>query len=386
MSDNTGLDVSVLEAVLDSGDTETRTALAIQLAQLLADAETPAIERQQVVPILLKLSVDPTRDVRMVLAEELTNEAQLDGDVVFSILADDDDIALPFLAVTPSLTARHMMAVLRVGDECRQVTVVSRSDLTEEAATHAIHSSSLPVVLALFENSHVAFENSDYHALYKRFGHSELLVEKLLTKADLPLDIRITQARRTASRLRQLVLEKSWVPAHDLTEVVADAEDTAVLQVLIEASAEERVGAMNFLASKNMLTPALILRAATQGEMRVVEAGLAHLTGQSTARIAAVIGSDAAIGFKGLFKKSGLPQSCYGILKASCEVYAEAREEGLPLRSDEFGRRVLEALMTRFEYLGPADKARQIEYLGRYADERVRKVARRIKADVLRAA
>ena len=54
--------------------------------------------------------------------------------------------------------------------------------------------------------------------------------------------------------------------------------------------------------------------------------------------------------------------------------------------AEEFGRRLLEALMTRYENLSSADRTKQIEYLGRYGDDRVRKIARRLKADMVRAA
>ncbi len=78
--------------------------------------------------------------------------------------------------------------------------------------------------------------------------------------------------------------------------------------------------------------------------------------------------------------------SCAGLLQAFADVVSEARAEGINLGRDNFGRRLLEALMTRYENLSPADRAKQIEYVGRFADERVRKIARQLKADLQRAA
>jgi uncharacterized protein (DUF2336 family) len=388
MSEETyvGLDVSVLSAVLEEGDVDARMILAKQLALLLADEDTPFLEREQVVPILLKLTVDPARTVREILAAELACEPRLHADVVFSIIADDDSISLPFLAKTPALNAWHMMAVLRVGDEARQATVAARADITAEAAAYIIAASPLKTALALVDNPAVQLEQVDYHELYHRFGQAHDIVERLLSCADLPLDIRITQAKRTASRMRQLMAEKGWIAANDATELVVDAEETAIIRILIDADLAERAKAIAFLAAKNMLTPALIVRSASMGEMGVVEAALAHLSGNSQQRAAEAMYSRSMLGFKSIFKKSGLPQSCYGILKAACEVRIEAKEEGLPLCAEAFGRRVLEALMTRYESMGSADRAKQIEYLGRYGEDRIRKIAKRLKADLLRAA
>jgi uncharacterized protein (DUF2336 family) len=205
-----GLDVSVFSGVLEEGDIEARVTLARQLAMLLCDEETPVLERDQVVPVVLKLTVDPAREVRAVLALELEAEAKLHADIVFSIIADDDDISLPFLARTPALNPWHMMAVLRVGDEARQATVAGRSDLTAEAAAYVIKASPQRTVLALMHNAVVQLEPDDYATLYARFGQSAEVTERLLAAQDLPLDIRIVQAKRTASRMRQLMALKMW--------------------------------------------------------------------------------------------------------------------------------------------------------------------------------
>ena len=381
-----GLDISVLTQVLEEGDAAARITLALQLASLISDQSTPELERDQVIPILLKLSVDDDAEVRRALVSALMNEPKLHSDIVFSIIADDDAIALPFLAQTPALNSWHMMAILRVGDEARQRTVAARDDLTDEAANYIIKSSPMGTACALMNNPILQLENEDCHTLYRRFGNAPEIVEALLAKPDLPLDIRITQAKRAASRMRQLLAERGWVPANDAIELVADAEESTILRVLAEADLNERAKAMQYLARQNMLTPALIVRAAATGQMRVVEAALAHLSGISTPRAADQMYSRSALGFKSIFKRSGLPSSCFGLIKAACDVVADAKDEGLPLETEEFGRRILEALMTRYENMNAAERAKQIEHVGRYGTERMRKIAKRLKADMVRAA
>ncbi len=386
VSEFSGLDVSVFTKVIDEGDPRSRIALAQQLALLIADEATPDSEREQVTPIILSLTVDPAQNVRAALALALQAEPLIHADIAFSIIADDDEIALPFLAATPALNDWQMMAVLKVGDEVRQHVIASRPDLSGEAANHIVAHGSVAVVLALMDNPIVLFDDNDFRVLYVRFGQNEEITERLLARHDLPLDIRITQAKRVAARMRQHMAEKSWIAANDVSEIVSDAEDSAVMQLLVEADDVERAKALKFLAAKNMLTPALLVRAASKGQMRVVEAGFAHLAGQPLARVVEQMYTDRKASLKSLLRRTGLPQSCFGLMKAACDVYAEAREEGLPLREDEFGQRVLEALMTRYEQLDENDRAKQIEYVGRYGEERVRKIAKRLKADMLRAA
>jgi uncharacterized protein (DUF2336 family) len=381
-----GLDVSVFEGVLAVGDEDARAALARQLAALVCDSTTPDIEIQQVQPILVKLTVDPSEQVRRIMADELAEARKVDVDVVFSIIADDDDIALPFLTKTQALQPSQLIAILKVGDEARGRAIASRPDITSEVADHIIRAAGLPAALALCDNKSVELEPNDCHALYLRFGGSQDMVERLLAKPDLPLDIRIIQARRAASRMRQMMAEKGWIAANDASELCAEAEDNALMQVLIVANPAERAQATAFMSSKNMLTPALVVRAAATGQMSVVEAALAHLTGQTQPRTAELMYSGNPANLKSLLRRSGLPQTCSGILRAACDVVIDMREEGIELNAVEFGGRILEALMTRYDTLTAPERAKQIEYLGRYGEMRIRKVARQLKADLVRAA
>jgi uncharacterized protein (DUF2336 family) len=380
------LDVAVFEAVLESGNVDARMTMTRQLCTLVAADDTPDHEREAVLPVLLKLAVDEHREVRMILAEELVSVRHVHADLMFCIIAGEDGIALPFLRHTPALNPWHMMAILRVGDEARAVTVARRPDITDEAAAYIIKSSALPVVLAMMDNECVELDGQDTQILYARLGQNGDLVDRLLARPDLPLDIRLTQAKRAATRMRQLMAERSWLAAHDASELVADAEDVAVLEVLVAAEPAALMKGVAFLASKNLLTPALLLRAACLGEMRVVEASLAHLSGYAPQRAAGYMYARNGSGMKSLVGKCGLPVICNGLLLAFADVVVEARDEGIVLRRDSFGRRLLEALMTRYESVGPQERAKHIEFVSRFADERVRKIARQLKTDIQRAA
>jgi uncharacterized protein (DUF2336 family) len=381
-----GLDVSVLLEVLEAGDSVARIALARQLAAHLADPETPDVERAQVTPVVLKLAADADRMVRLVLNEELVTVEKLPSEILFAVIADEEALALPFLSVTPALTKAQMLAILRVGDIPRQVTVASRADLSVEAARYIIKNAPPRVVAELLRNPVVSLEAEDFRSIYTRLVNVPQLVVVLLEQDGLPADIRITEARRTASRMRQMMAEKGWVPANDANEAIADAEETTILKIIVDAPESEIKSTMTFLSSKNMLTPSLLVRAAAIGEIKVVTAVLSHLASYSIERTRDFMFKRGAAGLKSLFAKTTLPANCIGIVQAACEVAAQAEGEGYALSREVFGKRVLEVLMTRHEHLSPTEHAKQFDYLARYADDRVRKIARRLRTDMARAA
>ena len=381
-----GLDTSIFLHVIEAGDTEQRAKMAAQLAGFLCRDDVPSGEREQVVPVILKLAVDPVKKVRQVLADGLIGLAALHADILFSIISDDDDLALPFLSATPALGHWHMLAILRVGDEARQACVALRPDISKDAIDCVVKSCPKKVALLLFENPAVTFSNEDYHRLYTRFGHAGDVMECLLACSDLPLDIRIMQAKRASNRMHQLMAERGWLPANDASELVADAEETAVLRILTQANAEELAEVVSFLVNKAMLTPSIIVRAACLGEMRVVEEALSNLAVVPRKRAGELMRGKGLTGFKGLHGKSGLPASCYWILQAACDVALDEKEEGIKLGADDFGRRLIEALMTRYEAMPLKERTRHLEYVGRFATERARIIAKRLKADLIRAA
>jgi uncharacterized protein (DUF2336 family) len=378
-----GLDVSVFDEVIEKGGAAARGQLAAQLGQLLAKPDTPKSERAAVVPSVLKLATDPEIAVRRALVEGLKRAPELHTDIFFSIVADVDDIALPFLAAAPSLDGWRMLSILKVGDVPRQVQVALRPDVTPQAIDAICSSCDMTACLALFQNPELVLSDGNCHTLYKRFGQSPEIVEALLARPDLPLDIRITQTKRASNRIHQLMAERGWVAANDAAELVVDAEETAVLKVMLNASVAELQRVIVFLTQKNMLTPSLIVRAACLGEMLIVERALAHLADLPVARAQALMYRH---GFKSLFGKSGLPGTCFWLLKAAVDVEREVREENVQIGRESFGRRLIEVLMTRYENLGPSECAKNLDFMGRFAEDRVKIIARRLKADMLRAA
>ena len=381
-----GLDVLVFDSVIAVGDADARIALARQLVALVADQTTPEIEIEQVGPVLLRLAVDDDKSVRHVLAQEFSTSNRIDAELAFAIISDDDDIALPFLATTSALTAAQLCVIARVGDEARQNVLASRVDVPAEVAEHIIGQGGAGACLALIDHPHVVLEEMDFRVLYKRFGNNSEIVERLMARADIPAEIRITQARRTAARMRQMMAEKGWIAANDASDLCADAEDNAVMQVLVDSTEAARAKALAFMAAKKLLTPAFVVRSAALGQMTLVEAALAHLTGFTPQRTAQQMYDTHPASFKALFRRSGLPMSCQGMLRAACDVVIDTREEGLEISASEFGARVLEALMTRYEAMSPQERAKQIEYLGRFGEDKIRKVAKRLRADLVRAA
>jgi hypothetical protein len=239
---------------------------------------------------------------------------------------------------------------------------------------------------ALLSNPVMTFSAAELRTVYTRLGQSGDVVERLLVQPQLPPDVRILHAKKTAVRMRQLMAERGWLAANDAADLVVDTEDSAILKIISEANAADQQAAVQFLSVNNMLTPSLIVRAACMGEIGCLSAFLSHLTGQGAERIAGFIVGRGGSGIRSLLNRSGLPTACHVLIAAAADAALEFRNLGITADADAFGRRLLEMLMLHFGAVPMQDQAKQIEFVCRLADPKVRKIARQLKIDMLRAA
>lgn len=385
MTGQPGLDVSIFDMIVETGDAQARIQLAVELARLIADAEAPESERSCVVPTVLKLVVDPVKEVRRALADGLISTADVNGDILFSIIADDDDIALPFLAATPALDPWKMRSIARVGDPARQVTLAGRPDLTDDVIKEIATGADLSACLALFDNEACPIGERNCRILYARFGRVQEIIDRLLALDTLPLDIRILQAKRASNQVHQLMAERGWVPANDAADMIADAEERAILQILDSATDQELPPLIRFMTSRSMLTASIVMRAACLGHMHLVETAIAHLANAPPARVEDAL-YGGGFGFNALYRSSGLPPTCIGLIRSAGRVERETRETKRPLGVENFARRLIEEIMTGDGAMPAGERAKYLDFIARYSSERIRVIANRLREGLISAA
>ncbi|VAV91965.1 hypothetical protein MNBD_ALPHA08-1229 [hydrothermal vent metagenome] len=369
---------SIFDRVLEQGSVEEKKNLTEQLGLLACDMSAPALEREAIAPTLLRLAADPVKDVRVLLARILVHCEQLHPDIVFSIIADDEDVSLPFLADSPALDRLRALAVLKVGDKARQLVLAGRPDLSDDAICFIADQCDSEICVVLLDNDKVGINVKNYRRMYVRFRDVPEVTEQLLRRDDLPLEVRILQAKKASSNVQRLMAERGWIPAKDAEEIIVDAEETTLLRILGKARDNEIDGLIPFLASKNLLTPSIILRAACAGDMRVIERALAYLSSTPLKKVERIISDRAAMALKGIYHKCGLPKNCFHIVRAAVDVSGELEHLASSARKLRFGSAVIECLMTRYNSISAQEKSELLEIVARLSDDNTRNLARRL--------
>ncbi len=389
MAQRRRLDTSLFEEIIDTGEAPARLRLGRQLARLVADGATHPQERMEALPCLLRLLMDPHKPIRAELARILTPFAGLHPDIIFTIAADDDDIALPFLERSTALRGKRQLAILRAGDVARLRTMARRADLDPEAVELICREGEAAVVAVLLDNAAARPTQADLKRVYARFRGEEAIVRRLLERADLPLEVRIAHVHHVAGNLRKRLRIGGWLPGVALPRSLVETEERALAEILSRAKQDEELArAVAFASSRDILTPAVIFRAAAHGHLAVLVHAMAYLGRVSPRRVRAMIGKrGSAMMLRALYRRCGLPEESFMLVRAMCDV---ARKEGLPLEpgavAADFGLKVLERLATGYDMLGVAERARLSALLAQLADERTRTLAQQLDASLRQAA
>jgi uncharacterized protein (DUF2336 family) len=381
-----GLDTVFLEQVVKEGGEEARKLLAIQIASLLRDPSTPLLEREQVSPIVLKLAADEVFEIRNLLFEELQDVPRLTTELVTALAGIGDSLAIEFVSVAACLDSKRMMAILRDGNEPQQQAIAGRPDLSRDVLSCLVEKGQPGAIRVLLNNPVIELKDADFRKLYGRFSVVPEIIDCLLARIDLPMDIRVTQTRRVAGRMKQYVAEFPWAETENTLTAIDESEDKTILDILEASDGPASQSLTAYLAEKNLITPALILRAACIGRMRAIEHMLQHLCGYTYQRIHDMMYVRQGKVLQNALAKTGLPATCMGILQAACGVMAETREQGLSLPPDRFSRRLLEALMTAGNQQTIQARQQQVDFISRYGDPAVRGIARKLKSNLARAA
>lgn len=379
-------DTTIFRSVIETGNAYERFELAVQLADLVCDPDCPQDEFDAVMPSILALTADTDELVRKELAQSLVNCPDLDARVVASIAADDNSIALPFLAATNALSDRTMAAIARAGDEARQCVIAAREDLTPGAIAALVETGCDAAVRTMLQNAAVDLDATLLKRLYMRFWKDGDIVEQLLAFEALPLDIRIVEVRRASHRMQSLVKVNDWVPDDDGQGVVSDAQDRALVALLNTADPKELSRLISFASSRDMLTPSLLLKAAIDGHMHIVERSLAFLTATTLKRVRKLMYDHGALSLRSLTVTAGIPDDCFPILRAAADVAKEARGDKNWPTPERFGRKVVETLVTRYAAASNKEKLRALTLLGESAAEPTRSLARHLVEAMERAA
>jgi uncharacterized protein (DUF2336 family) len=299
--------------------------------------------------------------VREALVRQLKDNPTVPHDVALALANDVDDVSLPMLQFSEVLTDEDLIEIIQHQDPEKQVAVAGRSIVSSSLADALVETGNERAVATLVSNEGATLTESTLTNVVDRFGGSESVGKSLVERKALPVSVAERLLTRVSENLRQHLLSRRDLSPEAVAAVMIQARELAVLG--LSNSESETAPLVDHLYQVGRLTPSIILRAVSMGDMSFFEVAVAKLARIKVENCRTLIHDAGKRGFEALFEKAGLPRPFFAAMRAAVDVSYEMEYDGGPHDRERFSRRMIERILTQYGDLGVEFENDDLEYL-----------------------
>ena len=193
------------------------------------------------------------------------------------------------------------------------------------------------------------------------------MMQALSNRPFLPLAVAEKLTHVVAGGIGE-VLKQKYSLGKDMDIEIDKARESETLKLLrFDSSPQEIDRLISQLIAYNRLSPALILSSLCQGNFQFFETALARLSGIPVANARTLIRDRGDLGFRGIYNKSGLPESLFHAVRLLLKVVHALDEEGEKPSQSRYAARVIERILAQSETGQPVENLAYIVALVRRA-------------------
>ncbi len=356
------------------------------LAQSYLFSALSADERDGMEAVMTVLLDDPAAEVRFALADALADSDKAPHHIILALAEDQPHIVAIVAERSPLLLDSELIDLLANREEVTQIAIARRPVVSRALAAAISEVATAEACLELLCNSGARLPRFSLNRIVDRHGADPELLEVLLLRCDLPLDVRQILVGHVTSRLKTMVSDRNWLSAERAETVTREARDKATVAMTTEAPAAQIPALVKRLIADDELTPALLVRAVAGGQTLFFIHALAQLSRVPATRVEALVVSGRAANLKALLEKAKLPVATYPAFAAAIDVIRQfdgSEDEGSDYRR---ATHLIDAILKRFQANSDQNIEQILALLRRFATEAKRDAARTYVKQVMAAA
>ncbi|MDP4003593.1 DUF2336 domain-containing protein [Methylobacterium sp. NEAU K] len=351
-----------------------RAEATTALARAYLYGDLSADEAWEAKTALLSLLDDPSPVVRRALAETCAASARTPRPLVVALSCDVPEVARPVLARSPVLTDADLVDAAALGDETTRAVIAARHHLSHAVAGALAEIGELDTLVVLAGNPTAKITAGRMLRMVERRGAEAALREALLTRAELPPEVRHAIALAVAQALSDFVTRRGWIGIERCDRMSREAGERVALEACDDAGAAAVARLVAHLRTTRQLTAGLVFRAVLSGRTDFAQAALADLSGQDHASVARAMRDPWA--FADLHRKAGLPEALMPAMQAALAARQAAASGATGLRGAGLSRRMIECAIDACTDLPAPEMHAVVALLTRYEAEAARDEAR----------
>jgi uncharacterized protein (DUF2336 family) len=361
---------------MDTAPAAMRADAAHALARAYLYSDVDEETRSAMEAAMTVLLDDPARDVRFALADALASSPAAPRHVLLTLATDQMDIATLVLSRSPVFIDAELVDIVAASCERLQIAIAERPLVSSSVSAAIAEVGEMATCRILLLNVGADIARISLKRIAERFGDDPDLRDIMLTRPDLPADIRQMLIRRLSDSLGALVIGKAWVGEGRATTLTREACDRATVSIAAESESEELLPLVEHLRVTGQLTTALLLRALCAGNVRFLEAALSVLSGIPQERVESLVEAGRVSAFRGVYAKAGLPMVAFDAFAAALETCRKMSEEGGITDRYRFTRRMVENVLARYRDITDGEANELMTMLRRFAADQAREAAR----------
>jgi uncharacterized protein (DUF2336 family) len=315
-------------------------------------------------------------EVRLALADGLASSPDTPRHIVIALAADLPEIAEVVLARSPVLIDAELVDIAAAASGRLQAAVASRATVSGPVAAAIAEVGESAACLALLANAGAEVARISFKRVAERFGDDPEVREALLDRPDLPAEARQVLVRAVSDALGGMMVTRAWASAERADTVTREACEKATVALAAESQTDELPALVEHLRVTGQLTTGLLLRAVCAGNVALFEAALARLASVPPRRVAHLVRGGRARALRAVYRKAGLPPFAFAAFAAALDTWRQLAGEGTPADRYRFTRRMVDAVLARYDGITDSEMNELTAMLRRFAADQARAAAR----------
>ncbi len=362
-----------------------RAEAVAMLAEVYLHADLSVEDRRDAEAALVMALEDPAPVVRMALAQALGPSERAPRAIIAALGRDQAEVAAIVVAQSPVLTEAEVADMCVFGSPAVQAAACARPFVGPELCAALAEVADVDAAVTLLGNPGAELPLDSLRLLTERHGADPVFREAVVTRDDLPPELRFSLAEAAARQLTSFAADCGWLGEARAQRLRRETTESAAIAVAADTGEDMAMRLAAHLRRSGQLTPQLLMRAVLSGEVLLFAAALADLAEVDFRRARGFVLGKAGVGFGALYRKAGLPRDMEPAFAAAIAAW-QALPDGGKTADGRLSRIVIEAVLSAITLLAGPDIERLRALLMGYQAEAAREEARARLADILAAA
>lgn len=333
-----------------AGSTQRAAGFAF-LARSTLDRHVPPGEIRAAEDALHLAVDDPSPKVRRAVAEAVGTHRAAPRLLVKAFLFDAEEIALRVVA-SPVLRDDDLIDALPVSGAALQAAVALRTPLSHRVASAVANHACVHACEALLGNASVFLDADILRRLADRHGADPILRSVLLSREDLPADVRQTLILEVGRSLQSAFLVRETLGSERTRRLVLDACERATSKMAEWVETDDVPDLVEHLRGSGQISAAFLVRSACAGNIDLLAASLTALSGIAERRVRSIVVDGRECSFRSLLRSCGLPDAVSTLLRIAVRSWKDVATGRIGLGSEDLPELVMRRVVESFRAQG----------------------------------